>query len=134
MMAFMVLGMGTPGAVLGWRGRVNEDRKAGVKQKQLHENIMLAFFLLAVLGGTGGTLSVAMQGYDVWQSPHFLSAALVLGMLAVNSIIAYSGFAIGSDGSAKGRLRGRKIHAWFGAATMATFLLHGVLGANILLG
>lgn len=134
LMTFMVLGMGTPGAVLGWRGRLNKDRKAGVKQKKLHENIMLAFFLLAVLGGSGGTLSVAIQGYDVWQSPHFLSAALVLSMLTLNSILAYTRFSFGSDGTPKARIRGRKIHAWFGVATMTTFLLHAALGTNILLG
>lgn len=133
-MTFMVLGMGAPGAAIGWQGRLNDNKKDGVKQKQLHENIMLAFFLLAFLGGTGGTLSVAMQGYDVWETPHFKSAALVLTMLGINSAIAYTGFTIGNDGSPKGRLQGRKIHAWFGAITMATFLVHGVLGAKILLG
>ncbi|KAI0563151.1 hypothetical protein FGB62_45g180 [Gracilaria domingensis] len=134
MMAFMVLGMGMPGAYFGWAGRLNANKKEGVQQKKLHENVMLAFFLLAFLGGTGGTLSVAMQGYDIWQSPHFLSAALVLGMLTVNSVLAYSGFTLGNDGTAKGRLQGRKLHAYFGAATMAVFLVHGVLGALILLG
>lgn len=134
MMTFMVLGMGTPGAVIGWKGRLNENKKEGVKEKKLHENIMLAFFLLAFLGGTGGTLSVAMQGFDVWQSPHFLSAATVLALLGINSVVAYSGFTIGNDGSAKGRMQGRKLHSYFGVAAMAAFLVHGILGANILLG
>lgn len=134
MMAFMVLGMGTPGAYIGWQGRLNPDKRAGVAQKRLHENIMIAFFLLAFLGGTGGTLSVAMQGYDIWQSPHFISSAVVLAMLAVNSTLAYSGFTIGNDGTPKGRLQGRKLHAYFGIATMLAFLVHGALGALILLG
>lgn len=134
MMTTMVLGMGTPGAVLGWKGRLNSDKKAGVKEKALHENIMLAFFLLAILGGTGGTLSVAMQGYDVWETPHFMSAAAVLSLLTVNSVIAYSGFSIGGDGSPKARLAGRKFHGYLGAATMGLFLVHGVLGAKVLLG
>lgn len=134
LMAFMVLGMGLPGAVFGWKGRLNEDKKAGVKQKQLHENIMLAFFLLAFLGGTGGTLAVAMQGYDVWQSPHAISALVVLILLGANSVLAYSGFTIGTDGTPKGRLAGRKFHAYFGAVTMAAFFVHAALGVNILLG
>lgn len=133
MMAFMVLGMGMPGAVIGWAGRNNEDKRQGVKQKQLHEQIMLAFFLLAILGGSGGTLSVAMQGYDIWDTPHFKSAALVLSLLAANSVLAYSGFTIGQDGTPKGRLQGRKVHAYLGAATMAAFLVHGFLGVKILL-
>ena len=134
MMTFMVLGMGTPGAVVGWKGRLNENKKEGVQQKKLHENIMLAFFLLAFLGGTGGTLSVAMQGFDIWESPHFISAVTVLALLGLNSIIAYSGFTIGTDGTPKGRIQGRKFHSYFGVATMTAFLVHGILGANILLG
>lgn len=133
MMTVMVLAMGTPGAVIGWQGRLNENKKDGVAQKQLHENIMIAFFLLAFLGGTGGTLSVAMQGFDIWESPHFKTSVLVLLMLGVNSIVAYSGFTIGNDGSPKGRLAGRKLHAYFGVATMSAFLVHGILGAKILL-
>lgn len=133
-MTFMVLGMGLPGAVIGWNGRLNENKKDGVKQKQLHENIMLAFFLLAFLGGTGGTLSVAMQGYDIWETPHFKSAAACLLLLGANSVIAYSGFTLGNDGTPKGRQAGRKLHAWFGSVSMAAFFIHGVLGAKILLG
>lgn len=134
MMAFMVLGMGMPGAYIGWQGRLNEDKKAGVKQKRLHETIMIAFFLLAFLGGVGGTLSVAMQGYDIWESPHFKSAAVCLALLGANSVVAYSGFTVGNDGTPKGRLQGRTLHAYLGGAGMAAFLIHGVLGAKILLG
>lgn len=134
MMAVMVLGMGVPGAYIGWQGRLNEDKRAGVEQKKLHENIMLAFFLLAFLGGTGGTLSTAMQGYDIWESAHAKSALVVLLLLGANSIIAYTGFTIGTDGTPKGRLQGRKFHAYFGVATMLAFLVHAGLGVNILFG
>lgn len=132
MMSFMVLGMGVPGATLGWLGRLNDNKPEGVKQKQTHENIMLAFAMLAALGGFGGTISVAMQGYDVWQSPHAKSAAAILAFLAANAIIAYSGFSVGNDGSPKGRLQGRKLHAYLGSATMAVFLIHAYLGVKIL--
>lgn len=133
MMTFMVLGMGFPGATIGWLGRLNENKRDGVKQKQLHETIMLAFALLAALGGFGGTISVAMQGYDVWQSVHAKSAAAILLFLALNAIIAYSGFSIGNDGTPKGRLQGRKLHAYLGSATMTAFLVHAYLGVKILL-
>lgn len=132
LMATMVLGMGAPGAFIGWKGRLNKNKKEGVGEKKLHENIMLAFFLLAFLGGTGGTLSVAMQGYDIWESDHAKSAVVVLVMLLINSIFAYSGFKIGNDGTPKGRLAGRKLHAYFGSAAMLAFLVHGFLGAKTL--
>lgn len=131
-MGFMLLGMGLPGALIGWAGRLAKDRKKGVQQKHLHENIMLAFFLLAFLGGTGGTLSVAMQGYDVWQTPHFYSSVAVLVLLGVNTTIAYSGFTIGNDGSPKGRLAGRKFHAYFGSFIMAVLFVHAALGLRVL--
>lgn len=134
MMALLILGMGVPGAYIGWQGRLNEDKRAGVGQKKLHENIMLGFFLLAFLGGTGGTLSTVMQGYDIWESPHAKSALLVLLLLAANSVIAYTGFTIGTDGTPKGRLQGRKFHAYFGIGTMLAFLVHIGFGVNILLG
>lgn len=134
MMGFMVLGMGLPGAVIGWQGRLNEDKRKGVEQKKLHENIMLAFFLLAILGGSGGTLSTAMQGFDIWETAHAKSALLVLLLLGANSLLAYSGFTIGNDGTPKGRRQGRKLHSYFGIAVMAVFAIHAFLGVQILLG
>lgn len=134
LMSFMVLGMGFPGAYLGWTGRNNKDKKEGVAQKKLHENVILAFYLLAILGGSGGTLSVAMQGYDVWQSPHAISALVVLLLLGANSAIAYSGFTLGNDGSGKGRQQGRTLHAYFGASIMVGFLIHAGFGVKLLLG
>lgn len=128
MMAVLVVGMGASGGAIGWAGRLNKDKKAGVAQKNLHENIMLAFTLLATLGGIGGTLSTAMQGYDVWESPHFISAAVLLTALTANAVLAYTGFSLGGDGSPKARLAGRTAHAWFGVATMTAFLVHAYLG------
>lgn len=128
LMGFMILGMGTPGAVIGWLGRINEDKKAGVKQKQLHENIMLAFWLLAFAGASGGILSTVMQGKDILQSPHALSAGVVLALLTANATVAYSGFTIGGSSTPAGRQQGRTLHAYLGAGTMVALLVHGVLG------
>mmetsp|Transcript_17427 Transcript_17427/g.37838 ORF Transcript_17427/g.37838 Transcript_17427/m.37838 type:complete len:225 (+) Transcript_17427:138-812(+) len=125
MMAFMVLGMGFPGAYIGWKGRVNEDKREGVQQKQLHENIMTAFWLLAFAGGFGGTLSTAMQGYPIWTSPHAYTALLVLALLTANAFYAWSGF---GGGDAKSRINGRKFHFYIGVATMSAFVLHAGLG------
>lgn len=128
LMGFMLLGMGTPGGVIGWLGRTNDDKVAGAKQKQLHENIMLAFWLLAFAGATGGILSTVMQGKDILQSPHALSAGVVLALLTANATVAYSGFSIGGDSTSAGRQQGRTLHAYLGAGTMVALLVHGVLG------
>lgn len=134
MMGLMVLGMGLPGTLIGWNGRLNENKKNGVQQKKLHENIMLAFYLLTFFGGFGGTLATAMGGYDIWQTPHAISALVVLLLLGGNSALAYSGFTVGNDGTPKGRLQGRKLHSYFGVAIMAAFSVHALLGVSILLG
>lgn len=133
LMGFMILGMGVPGAAIGWAGRLDKNKKEGVQKKKLHENIMLAFFLLAFMGGFGGILATAMGGYDIFQSPHAKSAAAVMLLLLANTVIAYSGFTIGNDGSPKGRQSGRTLHAWFGTATVAALFAHAFLGIRILL-
>eukprot|EP00190_Bangiopsis_sp_CCMP1999_P004975 CAMPEP_0198737752 /NCGR_PEP_ID=MMETSP1475-20131203/68027_1 /TAXON_ID= ORGANISM="Unidentified sp., Strain CCMP1999" /NCGR_SAMPLE_ID=MMETSP1475 /ASSEMBLY_ACC=CAM_ASM_001111 /LENGTH=210 /DNA_ID=CAMNT_0044501621 /DNA_START=71 /DNA_END=703 /DNA_ORIENTATION=- len=123
-MGTMIAFMGIPGAAIGWLGRLSEDKKRGVSLKQLHENVMVAFLLLAFAGASGGTLSTVEQGIDIWQSTHFKSAVLVLGLLTANAVLAYSGFGT----NPKSRVQGRKVHAYLGAATMVTLLVHGAIG------
>jgi hypothetical protein len=124
MMAIMTVAMGGSGAALGWAGRLNDDKRAGLKQKDTHANIMLAFTMLAALGGLGGTLSTAMQGFDVWESRHAQSAGLILGLLTINATLAYTGF----GKSPKAKIAGRKFHAIFGAVAMGAFVGHAYLG------
>jgi Protein of unknown function (DUF4079) len=133
MMGFIVLGMGMPGAAVGWAGRLNSDRRKGEQQKQAHDNIMLPFVILVALGGCGGTLSMAMQGYDVWQSAHAKSAGAILVTLVGSTVHAYTGFSLGMDASPKARLTGRKVHAYVDTAAMSLFLVHAYLGIKILL-
>jgi hypothetical protein len=137
MMTIMVAAMGLGGAYLGWAGRLNPDKKAGVKQKQTHATVMGAFTLLAFLGASGGALSVAMQGFPVGQSAHALSAVLVLVLLSFNGIYAGTGFGAGNK---RGReateaiAQGRRVHAYLGAFIVGALLLHGFLGLQMLLG
>jgi len=77
---------------------------------------------------SGGTLSVAMQGYPVWKSPHALSALAVLLGLTANAWIAFSGF----GNTPATRQNGRKVHAYLGTAVMALLLVHSALGFSIL--
>jgi len=51
-MGIIVPTMGMYGSYLGWKGRVNEDKKQGVSDKKLHESIMTAFWLLSFTGAT----------------------------------------------------------------------------------
>ncbi|GJQ15015.1 hypothetical protein GpartN1_g6806.t1 [Galdieria partita] len=128
MMAIMIVFLGGATAYYGWMGRLNPDKKKGVKQKSFHSNLATAFWLLAFAGASGGTLSVAMQGYPVWKSPHALSAFAVLLGLTVNAWIAFSGFGT----TPTKRMSGRKVHAYLGTVTMVLLLFHSILGSSIL--
>lgn len=137
MMTIMVAAMGLGGAYLGWAGRLNPDKRAGVKQKQTHATIMGAFTLLAFLGASGGMLSVAMQGFPVGQSAHSLSAVLVLVLLTFNGIYAGTGFGAGNKRgkeATEAMAQGRRLHAYLGAFIVGALLLHAFLGAQIILG
>eukprot|EP00188_Purpureofilum_apyrenoidigerum_P002537 Plantae.Rhodophyta-Purpureofilum_apyrenoidigerum.ctg26039.p1 GENE.Plantae.Rhodophyta-Purpureofilum_apyrenoidigerum.ctg26039~~Plantae.Rhodophyta-Purpureofilum_apyrenoidigerum.ctg26039.p1 ORF type:complete len:211 (+),score=24.14 Plantae.Rhodophyta-Purpureofilum_apyrenoidigerum.ctg26039:216-848(+) len=123
-MGTMIAFMGIPGAAIGWLGRLSEDKKRGVNLKRLHESVMVAFLLLAFAGATGGTLSTAEQKIDIWQSTHFKSALVVLGLLTANAVLAYSGF--GSN--PQSRTKGRTVHSYLGAATMVGLVIHGAIG------
>ncbi|EME27286.1 hypothetical protein Gasu2_54850 [Galdieria sulphuraria] len=128
MMGIMIAFLGGATAYYGWMGRLNPDKKKGVQQKSFHSNLATVFWLLAFAGASGGTLSVAMQGYPVWKSTHSLSAVAVLLGLTVNAWIAFSGF--GSTPTK--RMSGRKVHAYLGTVTMVLLLVHSILGVSIL--
>lgn len=81
-------------------------------------------FWLTLLSGSGGTLAIAMMGKDIWQSSHFATACVMLGLLAMNGAIAFTGF--GND--AKSRKQGRTMHAWLGVAIIAVIFAHAATG------
>uniref|UniRef100_A0A7S1XGV4 Cytochrome b561 domain-containing protein n=1 Tax=Compsopogon caeruleus TaxID=31354 RepID=A0A7S1XGV4_9RHOD len=130
MMGIMIATLGLAGVSLGWKGRLNENKKEGVEQKQFHAKLMSLFTVLAFAGASGGTLSVVLQGGDIWQSTHFQTACLMLGMLVINGLIAGAGF----GGNAESRKKGRTFHAWFGAAIVAVVIGHVATGISFLQG
>ena len=137
MMGVMVLAMGFGGGLTGWAGRLNSDKRRGAQQKSLHANIMGAFTLLALLGGSGGLLSVAMQGFPVGQSTHAITAVVVLALLMVNGTIAGTGFGAGGKRGKEATdaiRQGRQVHAYLGAAILAALAVHAAFGMQILLG
>mmetsp|Transcript_21936 Transcript_21936/g.37849 ORF Transcript_21936/g.37849 Transcript_21936/m.37849 type:complete len:132 (+) Transcript_21936:459-854(+) len=129
MMGIMVPTMGLYGAYLGWKGRVNENKKEGVNDKKLHENLMTAFWLLSFAGATGGILSTAMQGYDIGESVHSKTALAMLLMLTINGFFAWSGF---GGSTPKERIQGRTYHTYFGFLIVGVMLAHSAAGIKLL--
>eukprot|EP00871_Galdieria_phlegrea_P001083 jgi/Galph1/1976/GphlegSOOS_G655.1 len=128
MMAIMILFLGGSAAYYGWTGRLNQNKKKGAQQKAFHSNLATVFWLLAFAGASGGTLSVAMQGYPIWKSAHAITALTVLGGLTANAWIAFTGF----GDTVQKRQSGRKLHAYLGTGVMVFLVVHILTGLAVL--
>ncbi len=93
MMGIVVLAMGSAVAYTGWQGRLASDKEVALKSRLSHRQIAPWMFLFMALGYTGGLLSLVMQKQPILESPHFWTGTGLLGILAVNGLIALSGFA-----------------------------------------
>lgn len=50
MMAIMITALSLGGAALGWKGRLNEDKREGAKEKALHATFLTSASVLALMG------------------------------------------------------------------------------------
>lgn len=73
---------------------------------------------------TGGLLSLVMQKQPILESPHFWTGTALLGVLAINGLIAFSGFAGNKDAL-------RITHAYLGTLAISIMLIHGILGLKL---
>ena len=81
-------------------------------------------FTFIVLGYTGGVLSLVMQGQPIFESYHFWTGGLVIGLLGLNGAISFTKF-----GGGKAFLR--TTHAYLGTATLAIMFIHAFLGLKL---
>lgn len=124
MMGIVVFVMGTYTAYAGWKGRVAAETEVAEKNKADHKKLAPLVFLFIALGYTGGILSLVMQRQPVLESPHFWTGTVVIGLLAINGLIAVSKFA-----GDKPQLR--SLHAYIGSAAMALLFVHAFLGLKL---
>lgn len=126
MMAIVVVAMGSFVGLTGWRGRtlMDVDKDAALKSRADHRKLAPWMFLFIALGYTGGVLSLVMQNQPIFQSAHFWTGSVVLGMLTLNSAITLTGF--GKDKSVL-----RTTHAYIGSAALCLLFLHAVLGLKL---
>ena len=126
MMGIVVVVLGSYVAWAGWRGRLlmDTDKDAAVKNKEDHRKLAPLMFLFIALGYTGGVLSLVMQNQPIFQSPHFITGSIALAVLALNGVIAATGFG-------KNNAVLRTTHAYLGSAALAILFLHGILGLKL---
>ena len=125
-MSIVMFAMGGYGAYAGWKGRLltETEPKVAIENKTNHAKIMPAMFAFMAIGATGGILSLVIQKHAVMSSSHFLTATLLLTFLAIEGLIAGSGF-----GGNKPELR--KFHAYFGSAILILMVVHALMGLKL---
>jgi hypothetical protein len=126
MMAIVIFVLGSYVAWAGWQGKLLEgtDKDAAIKNRSNHRQLAPLMFLFLAGGYTGGVLSLVMQHKPLFESPHFWTGSLVLGLLLINGLISLSGF--GGDKKAL-----RAVHAYLGTVAIALLFAHAVLGFNL---
>lgn len=124
MMAIVVFAMGSAVGIAGWRIRTSEDEETLTKNRSLHRKTAPFMFLFITLGYTGGILSLVMQKQPIFESSHFWTGSLVIGLLGVNSMISLTKFA-GNQASL------RTAHAYLGSIALGVLVIHAVLGLKL---
>lgn len=124
MMGIVIFVMGSYAGVKGWQGRLETDPETASQKRAEHAKVAALMFVFIVLGSTGGTLSMVMQGESIWASPHFLTGAVAISLLGTNATLSLTNF--WGDNPAL-----RKTHAYLGSAALVLLVLHTVFGINL---
>lgn len=124
MMGIVVFVMGTYTAYAGWKGRTATDAEVANENKTAHRKLAPLVFLFIVLGYSGGVLSLVMQEQPIFESPHFWTGSVVIGLFATNGVLAATKF-----GGESGLLR--TAHALIGSTAIALLFAHAALGLKL---
>ncbi|MGI0480002.1 DUF4079 domain-containing protein [Geminocystis sp. CENA526] len=123
-MGIVIFAMGSAVAITGWRSRISEDKEIKQTNKGDHRKIAPFLFLFITLGYSGGVLSLIMQGQPIFESPHFWTGSIVIGLLGLNGLISATGF-IGNKESL------RTTHAYLGSLALVIMVIHAILGLKL---
>lgn len=124
MMGIVIFVMGTFTAWTGWQGRIAQDDDTRLQKRSSHRKLAPWLFTFLALGYTGGVLSLVMQDQPIFESPHFWSGSLVIGLLALNGFISATKFGGGNAAL-------RTTHAYLGSVAMVFLFLHAFLGLKL---
>jgi magnesium-transporting ATPase (P-type) len=124
MMGLVIFVMGSYTAWAGWQGRLGQDAETMTEQRTTHKRLALWMFTFITLGYTGGVLSLVMQGQPLFESAHFWTGTLVIGLLATNGTISITKFGGGQPIL-------RTVHAYLGTVALGVMFIHAFLGVQL---
>ena len=112
---------------MGWQIRFGKGEEVnaftfGDTVREHHPKVMSGVFLLFIVGALLGLAALKAQGQTVLESPHARTAAVVLGLLAVQATL---------PNFFSSRKSARTVHAYLGSITMVTILVHIVNGIRL---
>jgi hypothetical protein len=119
--------MGLIGAYMGWQIRFGNGNDVtsltlGETIREAHPKIMGGAFFFFLLGGQGGLVLLAASGESILESPHAITAAIGMSLLAVQATLPTL--------FSKGKLP-RDVHAYLGSATMVALFAHMATGVKL---
>ncbi|NEO26186.1 MAG: DUF4079 domain-containing protein [Kamptonema sp. SIO4C4] len=124
MMGIVVFVMGSFVAWAGWQGRLASNPELSSEQRSNHRKLAPWMFLFIALGYTGGVLSLVMQDQPIFESWHFWTGSVVVGLLALNGLMSASGFAGNKPAL-------RTAHAYLGSLAILLLFIHAALGLQL---
>lgn len=124
MMGTVIFVMGSTAVYLGWNGRTSAVGAEKAAKLNLHKRLSLWMTTFMAMGYSGGVLSLIMQGQNIFESVHFWTGSLVLGLLGANGAISMSKF-----GGGKPELR--TVHAYLGSAAFLVMIAHAAFGLKL---
>jgi len=126
-MASVLLSMGLFAAYSGWQIRSGNGEEVnaltlGETLREIHPKIAFGAFFFFLLGGQGGLVLLATQGQPILESPHAITGAIGMSLLAVQALLP-------KLFEANDNLR--TVHAYLGSSIMVLLFAHLATGVKL---
>jgi hypothetical protein len=120
--------MGLIGSYFGWQIRLGNGNDVnaltlGETVREMHPKIMGGALFFFLLGGQGGLVLLSVQGQDILQSPHAITA-----VIAITAMIVQASLPLFFE---KGGQTARDVHSYLGSATIVALFAHLATGINL---